>query len=708
MTLSSTVHRIHPAPERLRSFFAPRSVALVGATENSQWSVFTHANLRRYSPEVALHVVHPRADTVHGQKAVRSVAEIDEPVDLAYVMVPTSAVLDVVQEAAGAGIANLVILTAGFSEAGQEGEALAARLEALAVGHDLMVLGPNGNGFVNVAGGVAPYGLPISPPLVAGPVGIVLQSGGLASAVLAGAQARGVGLSLMVSTGNEALISATDIVRHLVHDDHTRVIGAFLESVRDPDEFRDVAVQALAAGKPIVALKVGRSEQGARTALAHTGALAGDDRVVDAAFRQLGVIRVDSLEELLATAGHLGYHPGTRGRRIAAVTASGGACDLLADRAAGEGLELPEFPAATTQELAEFLPPFSNPRNPLDVTGYVVVDPRLSLQALDIVAREAAGHYDMILFATSFPRTEPADLGPIERRLDALVSARRRIPVPVLLQTSIVSDLPAYAQRLFDERGLYVLDGIDLGMRALGHGARYHEQRDRLLSRGRLGPPPAVDPPPGARGVWGEHRVRGLLADHGIPVAPAELAATTEQAAALAGAYGVPLAMKIVAPGLLHKSDVGGVRLGVDPPEAAGVFDHMMRAVPGAEGVLVGPMRPGGVELLVGVVTDPAWGKVLSVGLGGVWVEVLGDVALRLLPVDRAEVASMLEELRAAPLLHGARGSRPADIDRLCEVIVQIGRLGAGLPIETLEINPMRVDGEDIEVLDALAVWQQQ
>lgn len=694
----------------LSALFNPKSVALVGATDNSQWSVYTHANLRRYSPDVTVHVVHPRHETVHGQQAFKSLSAIGDPVDLAFVMVPTSSVIDVVAEAAGAGTTNLVILTAGFAEAGPEGEALTRRLEQLADGRGLTVLGPNGNGFINVAGGVAPYGLPIAPPLVKGPVGIVLQSGGLAAAVLGGAQARGVGLSLMVSTGNEALVSATDIMRYLVDDDETRVIAAFLESVRQPEEFRSVAERALESGKPIVALKVGRSEQGARTALAHTGALAGDDRIIDAAFHQLGVIRVDSLEEMLATAGYLGYHPGVKGRRIAAVTPSGGACDLLADRAASEGLELPEYPPATLQALADFLPPFSNPRNPLDVTGYVVVDPRLALEALRIVAREVEGNYDMILYATSFPRVAPKDTKPIEDRLDALDEARGEIPVPVLMQTSIVSDLPAYAQEMFASRGMYLLNGIELGTRAIGHGARWHEARDSKRAAGRRQPSPQIAPPAGAAGVWPEHKVRALLEEHGIPVAPARLAASSAQAAEIARSYGEPLAMKIASRSVAHKSDVGGVRLGVDPADAESVYGELVRTVGDPEGVLVGPMRDPATELLVGVVTDPGWGKVLSVGLGGVWVEVLGDVAMRLLPVGESDVNDMLDDLKGSRLLHGARGAKPADIPKLCSVIAAIGRLAAGLgpTLDTLEINPLRVDGDQIEALDALAVWTQK
>ena len=348
-------------------------------------------------------------------------------------MVPTSAVLEVVGEAAEVGISNLVILTAGFGETGDEGVERERNSSRSTREHQLTVLGPNGNGFVNVAGGVTPFGLPIQPPLESGPVGVVLQSGGMASVVLTAALGRGIGVSLLVSTGNEAVTSATDVMRYLIADDETRVVAAFLESVRDPDEFREVAGLALEAGKPLVVLKVGRSEIGAQVAQAHTGALADDDRVVSAAFEQLGVIQVDSLEEMVATVGYLGHHPGVRGRRIAAVTASGGVCNLVADQCAVEGLELPEFPPETLEELGQILPEFSNPHNPLDVTGYIVVDPSISGQALRTVARQVEGHYDILLYQMGIPTSEPADPSIVERRFDFVVKTRAEVPVPLVL-----------------------------------------------------------------------------------------------------------------------------------------------------------------------------------------------------------------------------------------------------------------------------------
>src|ERR1700753_231035 len=346
----------------LRALFHPRSIALVGATDKSGWSANTHANLRLHEFGGPVYLVNPRTEVVHGERAYRSLRDLPGPVDLAYVMVPTPAVLDVLREGAGAGVRAFVILTAGFGETGPEGARREAEIMAFAAERGLTVLGPNGNGYINAAAGITPYGLPIPVPLLRGPVGVVLQSGGLASAVLSLAQARNLGISLLVSMGNESMLSVTDVVEHLVDDPATRVIAVFLESIRQPAEFAAAARRALAAGKPIVALKVGRSDTARHTAQAHTGALTGDDAVIEAVFRRLGVIRVRSLEDLIITsgvlaeltrdqaAGGLARAPLT-GNRLGVVTPSGGASEIIADRAEDEGLSLPAFAPATTAAL---------------------------------------------------------------------------------------------------------------------------------------------------------------------------------------------------------------------------------------------------------------------------------------------------------------------------------------------------------------------
>src|SRR5262252_7789130 len=672
---------------RLAKLLKPRSVALIGATDHSMWSQYTYQNLRALSPDVPVYCVHPRHDVVHGQPVHRSISAIGQPVDLAYVMVPTSQVIPVIEEAGSAGVRHAVVLTAGFAEDGAEGRALEERLVALATRHDLILLGPNGNGFINATDQLAPYGLPIAAPLHAGPLGIVLQSGGLASVVLHMAQTRHIGISRLVATGNEAMVTATDVLAYLVDDPKTTAIAAFLESIRDPDRFRAVA----------------------------NAALVGDRAVVRAALRDLGVVQVDSLEDLLVTAGLLAYNRAPLGRRLVAVTASGGACDLIADRATDEGIELPEFPAATTRGLTELLPAFSSPCNPLDVTGYVVVDATISHRALEIVVDGAAGNYDTILYQATLPQNPPRDPTLALDRMKAVKAAAERSPVPVVIQTASSSDISPFARSVLDEVGVHATNGIEHGMTAIGRAIDWHERRRRLLGR-----PAITSPPPSERlevqgagdRVLSEAGARELLASGGVPCVPSRLVTTADAAVAAALLLGFPVVLK-VATDVTHKTDLGGVALDVrHPDEVVRAFASITASVRSAQpqarldGVLVSPMRRGGAELLVSVRRDLAWGPVLAVGLGGVWVEALNDTSLRLLPVGVDQVVEALNELRGVALLRGGRNRPPVSLTRVAEVVVAIASVAMGLgdALETLEVNPLWAAGDDVEVLDALVV----
>lgn len=705
-------------PDRLREFFRPRSVALVGASDASGWGRFIVDSLRTVGFTGPLRMVHPSRPTAFDLPTVPSLRALDEPVDLAYVLAPTHAVEGVLEDAAAAGIRNAIVLASGYGDGGgAEGRALEQRLVRRAVELDITLLGPNCLGFVNAASSVAPFGLGIVPPLRRGPVGIVLQSGALTSNVLAFARVHQVGISLLTSMGNEAVITTADVVEHLIADDDCRVIGLFLESVRDAPRFVELAAAALAVGKPIVALKVGRTEAGQRTALAHTGAVAGDDAVVGAAFRQYGVIRVDSLEELLVTCGLFGSGQVPRGRRMGVVTASGGACDIIADRSTDEGIAIPEFAASTTERLRAALPPFAAAQNPLDVTGVILAERGSAQAGLGDVALDAVVEdpgVDFVFNMVSLPAAPPPDPSVIERRLAAIAATRDRSPVPIVNFTATCTDLSPYAQSLLDAHGLHALGGIEFGLRAVGNALRWHETRQ--------GPPPvrapaAPSPPAGTPdGPWSEARGRELLAAAGVPLVPAELVTDADAAVAPAERFGGPVALKVCSAEIAHKSDIGGVALDVGSSGAAGAdqvraaFARVLAAGRAAtaavDGVLVSPMRPRATELFVGVTVDPSFGPVLAVGLGGVFVEVLHDVALRLLPVDEAQVRRMLGELRGAAVLTGARGARPVDLDRVAGVVTAIAaaatRLGPAL--RTLEINPLRVDGSDVEALDVLVV----
>jgi acyl-CoA synthetase (NDP forming) len=705
--------------EQVRQLFNPRSIALIGATDKSRWSWSIFGNLQLHGFAGPVYLVNPRGIPVHGQLSYPSVAGLPGPVDLAFLMVPTSAVLGVLDEVADAGIRSVVLLTSGFAETGAAGAELERQVTELARRRGLTILGPNGNGYINAAAGITPYGLAIDPPLLRGPIGVVLQSGALASAVLTFAQSRNLGVSLLVSMGNESMVSLTDVMRYLIDDDATRVIALFIESLRQPADFLGLAREALRKGKPVVAIKVGRSQAGAQVAKAHTGSLVGDDAVVDAVFRQNGVVRVDSLEDLIITAGLLAASGPLPGARLGFVTASGGASEIIADRAEDEGIEIPEFAPETADRLHRVLPPFAAIQNPVDVTGYILVNRDLLRNALAAVHDDPG--LDALVLVSDLPRTEPPDPALIIDTFRQTGELLRRCTKPVIVMGNTLTDITAFGRDVAGQTGYPgILGGIHHGLTALGRAVRWSE----LHRAARADAPPLPAPAPELSGLeltgpgepgssWSEHRAAAFLAAQGIPVVPGTLVASPEQAAAAAAALGYPVVVKLAADGIEHKSDIGGVRTGLsragDVRAAyAEVVEAGHQAGADVRGALVQPQRTGGIELLVGVVTDPAWGQVLAVGLGGVWVEILRDTALSVLPASRAQILRSLRGLRGAGLFDGLRGTPKADLDAVADAVTAVAALAQRLGdrLEALEINPLLVRGTQVEALDALIVWR--
>ena len=690
-------------------------MALIGASDRSAWSHLVHAGLTAGGFTGSVHYVNPRSPTAHGQPTVASLTHIGEPVDLAYVMVPQQGVLAVLDEAADAGIANAVVLTAGFAEAGSEGQSAQHELEELAAQRGLAVVGPNTLGFINVPRRVSLFPGAHMWPLVPGQVALASQSGALGGTLMGYFAAEHVGLSLLVSTGNEAVVTLSDVVDYLVDDEATDVIALFIEAIRKPADLLRVAERALAVGKPIVALKVGRSEISARTAAAHTGALVGDDRIVDAIFRQSGIIRVDSLEQLLTTAAVLAQTGPLRGRRLGVASISGGACDIIADRAQDEGIDLPPFTDATLAALGAVMPDYGTAHNPLDVTGAAVRDPKLFGQALTAIGNDSV--VDVLLCQMAI--TVEQEPGVATESLASIATALRQAPVPAIFCPATGEGLAPEQRELATRLGIpFVGGGIDLVLSGLGKAMWWsdrYRQRAYTPKSTHVAAPIGAAVPDEGRGSWSEYRARRLLEANDVPIVPAILAQDAGEAAHAASRLGYPVALKVASPDLLHKSDIGGVRLDLrDESSVRAAFDDVIEAAqrvwpaPRIEGLLVSPMRSGGVELLTGVVRDPIWGHVLAVGLGGVWTEIFNDVTLRVLPVTAGDVEEMLGELRGAALLRGARGSAPADIGALVDVILRIAQLAHALApdLESLEINPLRVDGSQIEALDALVTWK--
>ena len=698
----------------LRSLFEPKSIALIGATDKSSWSLNTFLNIQSSGFEGRVYLVNPRAEEVHGHKAYPSIDSLPEVVDLVFVMVPTGVVLETLQAAVAHGTRAAVVLTAGFGDVGEEGQRLEQEIVDFAAESGLALLGPNGNGFINAAEGITPYGLPIGRPLIEGNVGIVLQSGALASAVLGFAQSRNVGISFLTAMGNEAVLSVTDVMNYLIDSPKTKVIALFLESVRDTDEFRRIAQRALRAGKPIVALKVGRSELGAQAALAHTGALVGDNGINAAAFDQLGVSSVTSLEELLITAGLFASVGSLPGSRMGVVTPSGGASEIIADRAEDEGVQIPPFAPETIAAVTEIVPSFATVQNPLDVTGYVVIDRTLTRRALQLVAKDPG--IDFTILNIDLPKVEGADHAGTVEMFRQTALAIDELSVPAIPIGTALSDITEYGRRVQNESGFpYVLGGIDRGIQAISRVVAWSERHRAAVAAGD-GDDAASNAniaPAGATGIWTEHQAAQFLADHGVSVVPSRLATTAAEAIAHAEEFGYPVVVKAVADGLGHKSDIGGVKLNLlNADDVRAAHDGIIEVLSGmgATGAqtIVQPQRSSdGVELIVGIVRDPAWGLALVVGLGGIWVEIMKDAVLRMLPVSAEEVKTAIKGLRAYPLLNGARGAKPVDLDVLAAEIAAIADIAyrLGDRLEALEVNPLRASADGVEALDALVTW---
>jgi acyl-CoA synthetase (NDP forming) len=699
--------------ERLTSLLRPRSVALVGASDKSAFSLLAYRNLVEFGLAGHTYLVSRRAE-VHGQAAVPSCAQIGEPVDVAYLMVPQAGMPAALEDAAAAGIRNACVLSSGYAEAGEAGRAAQDELARHAAGLGLVLLGPNHLGFANFTDGVPVCSIPV-PRREPGPVALLSQSGASSSAMLDFAAMVDVGLSYLVTLGNEAMITAGHVLDYLVDDPGTRAVAIFMETVRDPETFRRAARRAAAADKAIVVLKAGSSVLSARTAAAHTGALTGDDRVIDAVFADLGVIRVDCIEDMLITAGAAAALGRLSKPGIGIVSISGGACDIVADRADDLGADLPELAPETRAALAAIMPAYGTVQNPLDVTGAAVIDPTIFTRAIEAMSADPA--IGVVGVVNSIPWR--ADQFPGQAFVDAIGAGMRAASGPSAYVNQVMQPVTDVTRASMAHGGVScVIPGLRQAVVALHHVAWW----SGATRTTEAGPPavPAVPVPEPARrhGKWSEHAARGLLADAGIPLVPARLAGSAAEAVQAAAGFGAPVSIKVVSAGIPHKTDIGGVRL--DVPPADGPVRAAYQAVteaataarpagPAIDGVLVSPMRRGGTELLVGVVRDPQWGPVLAVAIGGLFVEILNESVLAPLPVSAVQAGRLLDRLRGQAVLDGARGGVPADRGALAAVIARIGDLALALgeDLESLEVNPLLVDGARIEALDAAVTWRE-
>lgn len=685
----------------LSQLFSPRSIAVVGASATpGKIGAMPISLLRKYDYDGLILPVNPRAAAVQGLTAMAGLDALDTPIDLAILAVPAVHAAAALERARPGQVGGAVVFTSGFSEIGPAGQALQAQLCAIAQARGIRLLGPNCLGFMNIRKRVYATFTPAaaSGTVAAGGIGMVTQSGAFGAYAFCMARDRGLGLSHWISTGNEADIDVADCIAWLAGNDDTRVIMAYMEGCRDGAKLRHALAAARDAGKPVVVTKIGRTQAGAQAAASHTAALAGDDAVYDALFRQYGAVRARSIEEFF----NLGYAFDTwkrlpQGRRLGILTISGGVGALMADEASDAGLTLPSPSPAVREKLLERMP-FGSPHNPIDVTGQAVSEPGLLLSAAEDVL--AGGTYDaMAVFLAAAGSSEA--LWPTFENFARTMQARHA-GVPL----AISALFPPERRRELEALGCLVFADPSAAVRTLAAVVR--PRASRL--------PEAALPVAHAQsllGSYNEVQAMDTLAQAGIPVARSVVVQDAEAAVAVARACGGPVVLKIVSPDILHKSDVGGVRLGLHGDEQVraaytAIVDAIDKNCPQArrDGVLVAPMAPAGVECIIGVHRDPIFGPIVMFGLGGIFVEVLKDVSFRLAPFGRADALAMIAETKGYAVLAGARGAAPADIDALADALVALSTFASQHrgQLVSVEVNPLVVlgEGQGVMALDAV------
>ena len=706
----------------LHHLFYPRAVALIGSVAEGKIGYELLRQMLRGGYRDVF-VVNPKGQGALGVPGYPSVGAIPAPVDLAVICSPAATVAGVLEECGTAGVKAAVVISSGFSEMGNKaGE---AEIATIAARHGIRLVGPNCAGIINTAHRLCPTMETIPPP---GHVSLISQSGALAGIVLGWAARDGLGIAKFVSYGNRADVNEIDLLDYLADDDETRVVGVYIETVSDGRAFMAAAAKCTAR-KPVIVIKAGRGASGQRATLSHTGSLAGSDAVYDAALRQCGAIRVESAEELFDLCrGFAGIPQGIRGRRVAIVTNSGGPSILAADRAEALGLDVAEPGPEIKARLATFLPPHAALKNPIDLTvegterGYreallallgTAPTPPAPLPAREggdgappRLAGEGVGGEVCFDAAVAINIAPPyLDSVPIARGICDAAAATGKPVVASFLPEAVTADAVAYLHA----HGVLNFPTPERAVAAIAGMAGYPEamasqRASRALhtgieaSAGFFGqqeqPAKASIPRSSAfRVPTLEPDAMAWLRDNGIPTPPFRFAATADDAVASCAEIGFPVVMKVVSPDILHKSERGGVIVGIrDEAAARSEFERIRERAAGADfrGVVIYPLIRGAQEVLAGISRDPQFGPVLAFGLGGIYTEVLRDIALRVAPIDHHEATTMIRSIRAFPILAGARGQRPCNLDALADLLVRVSELPFRYPeIAELDLNPV-------------------
>ncbi len=687
---------------RLQPLLDPASIAIVGASNNpARIGGMPIAHLTKFGYAGAIYPINPKYQEVFGLRCWPDIEALPAAPDLVVLAIAAPEVLPMLRRCAAKGVRAVIVYAAGFAEEGERGAALQAELAAYVASTDMVVAGPNAMGFANLNTQAHTNFASVfnTAPMQAGTgsVSLLTQSGNVCAAVYAIARRLGVAFSHFINTGNEACVDFAQYLEYLAQDEATDVCIGYIEELRDGARFIAAAEEFARRDKLLILYKAGETDKGSEAVRSHTSALAGDQAIYRAAFRQLDIIQSHDFVQMAQLAHLAGYRRRSAGKRVAIITISGALGAILADKFIGAGLEVPTLPAELQQQLRAGIPDYGMVANPVDVTGNVVNDPGFVRTALEALATSDAVD-TVVIYAPGYMLDRMAG------DLCAVAAAHPRLFVAI-------DTGAAQSREQLRAGGVPVFEDIGVATAALAPFLLWQQQRQRNRWRAlrHRAPPPSTALPE----VLDEHQCKAVLAASGVPAAPERRARSADEAVAAADALGYPVALKVLSPDIAHKTEAGGVRLHLaDGAQVRAAFDQIMASArahaPQArlDGVLVAPMQSGVAELIVGATRDPVFGMALTVGLGGVLTELYQDVSHRLLPVDEAMAADMLAELKAYPLLTGYRGRPPADVDAACAAIAAFSRAvqALGRQVSEAEVNPLliKASGQGAAMLDAL------
>lgn len=695
----------------------PETIAIVGAsTDPSKRGYQAIKALQTGGFEGRIYPVNPNAEQIRGLDVYSTVDSIPERVDLALIVVPGHIVPSVLEDCSDIDIGGAIVIAVGFGETGEEGQLLEERIVSLAKENDVRLVGPNTSGLINTHTGANLVGADRVPE---GDLGLLCQSGNLAIALFVEAASReGVGFSHYVGVGNEADIRFDEYLPYFEDAETTDAVVCYIEGLSDGRAFLE---QARDTGRdtPIVACKSGRSAIGKESASSHTGSLAGDATVADAVFRQAGVISVERSDELLATANALSSLPPISGENVAILADGGGHATLAADALSGRGLSVPELADDTQHRLKELLPEAASVRNPVDVAGGTDDDPSVFTDCAAALFDDS--NVDAVLLSGLFGgygQRFTDDLGAIERTAAESIASNANAAEKPLVVQSAYESTDSEAHAILRRNGVPVYESLEIAVSCLRALSEYGTHLDDVDSKGTFDLEAERTPErreqstetlirKATDGTLTEYDARELLQTYDAPVTPYALATSAESAARQASEFDGALAMKVVSPDIVHKTEADGVSLNIGTDAAAAEFNRLIENArsyaPEAtlDGVLVSPMRTEGVEVIIGATHDEQFGPVVMFGLGGVFVEVLEDVSFRAAPLTKYDAQSMIDEIDAQAILDGARGDPPVDRDALVDVLLTVSELLVDYPaIEDIDLNPVLAGPDGAEILD--------